>query len=77
MQITATIVTYKNNPVILKEAIDSFLNTKLDVLLYLIDNSPVDDLREICKDRRVEYIFNNANLGFGRAHNIGINLSQN
>jgi GT2 family glycosyltransferase len=75
MQITATIVLYKNNPSVLREAIDSFLNTKLNVRLYLIDNSPTDELRSLNNDSRIEYKFNNANLGFGKAHNIGILFS--
>lgn len=48
----------------------------MDVKLYLIDNSPTDNLRYLSNiDERVEYIYNNANLGFGKAHNIAINKS--
>ena len=72
MQITATIVLYKNSSSVLKDAIESFLKTELNVRLYLIDNSPTDELRSLYDDPRIEYIFNNANLGFGAAHNIGI-----
>ncbi len=75
MQVTATIVTYNNNLEVLKEAITSFLNTSLNVKLFLIDNSPSDTLRSLATDHRIQYIFNNKNLGFGRAHNLGIELS--
>ncbi|WP_312993460.1 glycosyltransferase family 2 protein [Chryseobacterium flavum] len=75
MKITACIVLYQNNNEILKKAIDSFLSTELDVVLYLIDNSPTDTLKDLIKDERIEYIFNDSNLGFGKAHNIGINKS--
>jgi GT2 family glycosyltransferase len=71
-QVTASIVTYKNNPQMLGEAISSFLRSSLNVRLYLIDNSPTDDLKSLVNDDRIEYIFNNANLGFGKAHNIAI-----
>ena len=67
--ITASIVLYNNDVQILKEAINSFLNTKLNIRLYLIDNSPTDKLRNIDSDSRIAYIFNNANLGYGKAHN--------
>ncbi|WP_228435728.1 glycosyltransferase [Chryseobacterium pennipullorum] len=75
MKITGCIVLYQNNKEILKKAIDSFLSTELDIVLYLIDNSPTNALKSIVNDQRVEYIFNNANLGFGKAHNIGIERS--
>jgi GT2 family glycosyltransferase len=56
----------------LSGAINSFLNTSLKVKLYFVDNSPTDDLRQLITDDRIEYIFNNANLGFGKAHNIAM-----
>ncbi|MDQ6481888.1 glycosyltransferase [Dyadobacter sp. LHD-138] len=76
MEITAAIVTFKNDPTVLRAAIDSFLSCGLKICLYLIDNSPTDTLRHLISDSRVEYIFNNNNLGFGKAHNIGIAKSQ-
>lgn len=38
--------------------------------MYIIDNSPDDTIRQWYNDSRVEYIYNNANIGFGAAHNI-------
>lgn len=73
--ITGSIVCYKNDRIILSAAINSFLNTKLNVKLYLVDNSPEDTLRDISSDPRVEYIFNPTNPGFGAAHNIAIEKS--
>lgn len=75
MKITGSIVLYQNNPKIVKDAIDSFLSTNYYCILYLIDNSPVDDLKSISDDERVVYIFNNANIGFGKAHNTAIRKS--
>ncbi|MBC5774892.1 glycosyltransferase family 2 protein [Pontibacter sp. KCTC 32443] len=70
--ITASIVTYNNNPEVLQEAIASFLDTELPVQLYLVDNSPTDALRALCTDARIIYIFNNKNVGFGAGHNIAM-----
>ena len=48
---------------LLEKAIKSFLNTKLKVRLYLVDNSPTDSLKYLLAlDNRIEYIFNNYNL---------------
>ncbi len=70
--ITCSLVSYKNDRQILLAAINSFLNTTLKVKLYLIDNSPTDELKDLIFSDRVEYIFNPANPGFGAAHNIAI-----
>ncbi|MGI8952523.1 MAG: glycosyltransferase family 2 protein [Chitinophagaceae bacterium] len=74
--ITASIVLYKNKQLI-KETIHSFLScSSLKLKLYLIDNSPSDklktELKDILKNERISYIFNNKNIGFGAAHNIAI-----
>ena len=73
--ITSCIVLYKNDATLLSNAIASFLNTTLKVKLYLIDNSPTDELRSICPDLRVHYVHNPSNPGFGAAHNIAITKS--
>jgi len=75
-KINASIVLYHNKKQQLEQAISSFLNTNLEVNLYLIDNSNNDDLKELASiDKRIEYIFNNANLGYGKAHNIAMRKS--
>ena len=72
-RINASIVLYHNKKEQLTKAINSFLNTDLKVKLYLVDNSSNDNLKELEQlDERVEYIFNNANLGYGAAHNIAM-----
>jgi len=70
MDLTISIVTYRNNRDMLLKAIDSALNTKLNIRLYISDNSPTDEFRNLSDDPRVEYLFNNANDGFGVGHNI-------
>jgi len=75
-QINASIVLYHTKTKQLEKVIKSFLDTSLHVKLYLVDNSVNDDLKELKKlDDRIEYIFNNANLGYGKAHNIAIRKS--
>lgn len=72
-QLNVSIVLYQNSLVQLKRAINSVLSTKLDVKLYLIDNSPANSLKILSElNPRIVYIFNNANLGFSKAHNIAI-----
>ncbi len=76
IQISASIVLYHNKKEQIKKAIKSFLNTSLHVKLYLIDNSSSDNLKELQNlDGRIEYIFNSANLGYGKAHNITMKKS--
>lgn len=68
--ITATIVLYCNSKVLLSKAITSFLNTHLSVKLYLVDNSPSDELKCMCTSENIEYFFMNSNNGFGAGHNF-------
>lgn len=72
-QIVCSIVAYKSNIIQLNRAINSFLDTKLSVKLLIIDNSPDARIKTLLpKNEKIQYIFNNANLGYGAAHNIGI-----
>ena len=77
-QISASIVLYKNDKTVF-ETIRCILQTKLNIILYLIDNSPSNkleaELAEFVNLPQVEYVFNNNNIGFGAAHNIAIKKS--
>ena len=70
--ITASIVTYNNNP----EDVSRVLHCTSDSLvekIYVIDNSPVDLFRSYGEFfPKVEYIWGQGNVGYGSAHNIGI-----
>ena len=70
IQITATIVLYKENVQTLKATVNSFLEIPFSKKLYLIDNSPKNNLEHVFKHPEIEFIFNNKNLGFGAAHNL-------
>ena len=68
--LTVCIVTYKNDREILTKAVESVLGSEQVTLkLYIVDNSPTDEIRNWYKDDRVDYSFSNANIGFGAAHN--------
>ena len=74
--INVSIVLFKNDQDLVKKAIYSCINSFLINKVYLIDNSPTDILSCLASlDSRIEYIFNNANLGFGKAHNIALKRS--
>jgi len=74
--INVSIVLFKNDQDLVKKAIYSCINSVLINRIYLIDNSPTDMLSHLASlDSRIEYIFNNANLGFGKAHNIALKRS--
>jgi GT2 family glycosyltransferase len=74
--INVSIVLFKNDQDLVKKAIHSCVNSVLINRIYLIDNSPTDILSYLASlDNRIEYIFNNANLGFGKAHNIALKRS--
>src|SRR3982751_3436183 len=72
LDLTSSLVTYHNDPAVLQKAIDSFLTTQLNARLMVIDNSRNSEIGTQITDPRCEYIFNQANIGFGAAHNIGI-----
>lgn len=77
VQITGSIVLYKNHYEIVEAAVKSFLSSDLNVFLFLIDNSPGPELQSIeaLDPERIRYIFNNGNPGFGAAHNRAIQQS--
>lgn len=71
-KLSASIVVYKNDPAVLERTILSFQNSTLSGRLIVVDNSPTDNARVLCQRLNVEYIFNNGNIGFGKAHNLAI-----
>ena len=77
MKLSASIVLYNTKIDELKRVIDSYFAYQGEKQLFLVDNSPNDNLREIAKmyPYDVFYIFNNENMGYGKAHNIAIKKS--
>ena len=71
----ASIVLFNTNISFLKAVVEPFLDTKLNLTLYLIDNSPSDVLKEVVNNINIVYIHNPSNPGFGAAHNLAIKKS--
>ncbi len=73
--ITASIVLFHTKKELLDKVIESYAPSA-ERKLYLIDNSKhqMEYAKKISNDY-VDYIFNNQNLGYGKAHNIGIQKS--
>lgn len=69
MKITASLVLYRNNPVVYGEAIRSVIESDVDVLLSITDNSPTPLIHSLFDDPRVVYRHAGANIGFGAGHN--------
>lgn len=70
--LSISIVLFKSNRDVIQRVIDSIRKTTLHFKLFLVDNSPTDELRGLANDNRIEYLFNGSNQGFGKAHNVAI-----
>jgi GT2 family glycosyltransferase len=74
VKITAAIVVYDPRMDWLMKSIHSFVSgDSFTKKLFIIDNSTLENesLKSL-DSNKTEYIFNDCNLGFGKAHNIGI-----
>lgn len=76
-KLRASIVSYKTDPTQLRQVITCYQNSTLTGHLTIIDNSPTDELRQLCIELKVEYVFVGENLGYGKAHNIALSKSLN
>lgn len=72
LTLTISVVLYKNKYEEIKQLISCISRTSIGYKLFLLDNSPTDDLGIFGKSPNIEYIFNDSNMGYGRAHNIAI-----
>lgn len=73
MDVSIIIVNY-NTCQMTKECIDSIFSYTEGVLfeVILVDNGSIDESKNtFSKDSRIKYIFSDANLGFGKANNLG------
>lgn len=71
--LTISVVLYRNDPAEVEHLIRCINQLKIDYRLFLIDNSPSDELGIFAKEKNTAYQFNNKNLGFGSAQNLAIN----
>ena len=73
---SASIVLYENSTDEISVVVNSFLGRTPIRKIFLVDNSRTDRLGSLyVSNPRVEYIFNNKNMGFGPGHNIAIGLA--
>ncbi|PID48146.1 MAG: glycosyl transferase family 2 [Proteobacteria bacterium] len=71
--ISVSIVLYKNN----KKQIANLLS-QLSLPCLIVDNSPEDNLKEVCKSfSSIIYLHIKSNLGFGQAHNLAFKQLKN
>lgn len=79
IEISGSIVLFNNEEQELLDVVSSFLACSLNIKLFLIDNSLSDRLKGVLSkelgDKRIEYIHNPSNPGYGSGHNIGIEKS--
>lgn len=76
MEVSASLVLYKNEPEMVRRAVMSLLSTPIKISLSVIDNSPSPELSKVFDDLGefdVDYFYNNGeNFGFGKAHNLAL-----
>lgn len=72
IRLSASLVLYNCAPEVFVPAVTSFLGSNTDGILVIADNSETRLSHPLFEHRRVRYIFNNSNLGFGAAHNRAI-----
>jgi GT2 family glycosyltransferase len=74
--VVGSVVTYKTDPTELERAIEQFQAIPLKTHLCIIDNSPVPVRHAPYDSSKVSYYFANANLGYGRGHNIALRAAR-
>lgn len=78
VKISGSIVIYKHKYAQIEELLNAFLVLPFDVRLFIVDNSPNDSINaDLPKSESIHYHFCNANLGYGKAHNIALRLASN
>lgn len=74
-KISVSIVTFKTNHDLLIACLNCLSRAKLVSSIYVIDNSPTNEIKPICQKYDCVYIHNPANPGYGAAHNVAIRKS--
>ncbi len=75
MMVNVSLVAFNNKPNDLVELINALSQSDKINTILLIDNSPVKDLTSLTSYSKLNYHFIGNNLGYGKAHNIGIDIS--
>jgi len=72
MRTSCSIVCYHNSPKQLAKVLSSVTASKIDIALYVIDNSRDDSLAAIAQRYGATYFHQPHNPGFGAAHNVAM-----
>jgi GT2 family glycosyltransferase len=75
MNISSSIVIYKNNPEQINPLITCILDSGIVDKINIIDNSPEKTFGIIDKNNKIEYYFTGSNIGYGAGHNLAISKS--
>jgi GT2 family glycosyltransferase len=73
LDITASIVLYNEDLNELTKTVDCFLNIPLSKKLFLIDNTPNKQFKDVFNQNEIEYYAVGKNIGFGAGHNTVLN----
>src|SRR6059058_3045034 len=72
IDLSISVVLYKNEKAQIEKLLNCIKKINLGYQVYLIDNSPTNELSYLSVYSFVKYKFNNSNVGFGAGHNIAI-----
>lgn len=75
IKLSLSIVLYNHSYQIISGLVENVLQIPAQIKLFIIDNSESDKISNHIKDSRIEYIFNNKNLGYGKAHNKALAIA--
>ncbi len=74
-KVAVSLVTFNHQSEELIQLVESLRESSLVEEVSIIDNSKDSLLSGLGDKTKINYIFNNNNLGYGKAHNIGIDIS--
>lgn len=73
MKISASIVLFKQDYSQFEELLEVLLSPSLDMHVFLIDNSPTNQIKSALPSHdRLSYFFCGRNLGYGGGHNVAL-----
>jgi GT2 family glycosyltransferase len=74
-RLSLSIVLYKTSRTDIDNCLGSLDRVGTELRIYIIDNSPSNELKSAFGGSNVVYYHNPSNPGFGAAHNVGLRMS--